>query len=165
TITLGGGTAQYPVSCVVPKTLLNVMTAVVLIASANIAANQTYVTNRPQFRYVYDAFAQTTQVDRFSQFWRTFNYNWQQLLTQDPYVVSYVVGYAASLDSAIDPLGTHADATQVENDALTRNRAWTPGQPLLPLPVPPIVTIGTLPGITGTTNGWSGSNFNPQAFL
>ncbi|MGB7282010.1 MAG: hypothetical protein WBE13_07105, partial [Candidatus Acidiferrum sp.] len=165
TLVLGATTATYPVNCVVPKALVNVLNEVIAIAAANIAANQTYVTNRPQFRYTYNAFAEATQVDRFTQFWRTFNYNFQQLLTQDPYVVGFVAGYAASLDSAVDPLGTTTDSQQVENDALTRNRAWAPGQPLLPLPVIPTVTVGTLPGVSGTNTGWSGSTFNPQSFL
>lgn len=165
TIILGADTANFPVSCIVPNAMLNVFNEVVALAAINIAADQTYVTNRPQFRFTYDAFAQATQVDRFSQFWRTFNFNFQQLLAQDPYVVGFVASYAAVLDSAIDPLGTATDFSEVQSDALTRNRSWLPGQPLLPLPAPPQVTIGALPGITGTTNGWTASNFDPSSFL
>jgi hypothetical protein len=165
TITLGADTASYPVSCVVPKTILNTLNAVLLIAAARIAADATYVTNRPQFRYTYNALAQATQVDRYSQFWRTFNYNLQQLLAQDPYVTGYVVSYAQTLDSAIDPLGTVTDSLQIQTDALSRSRTWTPGQPLLPLPVPPTVTVGVLPGISGTTTGWSGTSFDTPSFL
>jgi hypothetical protein len=165
TVILGADTADFPVSCTVPKAILSVFNQVVAIASANIAADLTYVTNRPQFRFTYNAFAVATMVDRFSQFWRTFNYNLQQLLTDDPYVVSRVASYAASLDSAIDPLGDTADYLQIQNDSLTRNRAWVQGTPLLPLPVPPQVTIGTLPGNPSTNTGWTGTSFDPQSFL
>ena len=163
--TLGEGTASYPVLCPVPKALAVVFAEVVVAATATIAADLAYVTTRPQFRFVYDAFAQATQVDRFTQFWRTLNYNFQQFLVQDPYVVGFVASYAASLDAAIDPLGNDVDYLQIQADALTRNRSWSPGQPLLSLPIPPVVSVGTLPGLAGTTNGWSGSDFDPQAFL
>lgn len=155
TIILGADTADFPVSCVVPKAILNILTQVIAIATANIAKDLTYVTNRPQFRFTFNAFAEATMVDRFSQFWRTFNYNLQQLLTQDPYIVDRVVSYVASLDSAVDPLGDTTDYLQIENDSLTRNRAWTPGTPLLPLPVPPVTTVGTLPTNPSTNTGWT----------
>ena len=165
TIVLGADTAEFPVSCTLPKAILHVLNAVIALAEENIAEDATYVTSRPQFRFTYSALAQATQVDRFTQFWRTFNYNLQQLLAQDPYLIGFVVSYADSLDSAVDPLGAPADFLQIQNDTLTRNRAWVPGQPPLPLPVPPSVEIGPLPGITGTTNGWGNSGFDPQSFL
>ena len=165
TVILGQDTATFPVSCTFPSAIADVLNQVIAIATNNIASDPTYQTNRVQFLYTYDAFANVTTVDRYTQFWRTFNYNLQLLLAQDPYIVDFVVTYVASLDAAIDPLGNTADYLQIQNDALSRNRSWTPGQPLLPLPVPPVVEVGTLPGITGSTTGWTSSNFDPQNFL
>lgn len=165
TVILGADTASFPVQCTFPKAMATVLSEVILIATANIAGTPSFVTNRPQFRFTYDAFAVATQVDRFTQFWRTFNFNLQQLLAQDPYIVSQVISYPAALDSAIDPLGTSTDYQQITNDALTRVRSWVPGTPLLPIPQAPITDVGVLPGITGTATGWNSTNFDPNNFL
>jgi hypothetical protein len=165
TVVLGAETASFPVSCPYPSAMATVLNQVIAVATNNIASNTTYQTNRPQFSYTYDAFANVSIVDRFTQFWRTFNYNLQALLAQDPYIVDFVATYEASLDSAIDPLGTPAAYLQIQSDALARIRSWLPGQPLLPFPTPPVVEIGPLPGISGTMTGWTSSNFNPQNFL
>ncbi len=165
TVVLGADTATYPVSCTFPASMANTMNAVIVTATANIAQAPAYTTPYPQFRFTYDAYAQATQVDRFTQFWRTFNYNVVQLLAQDLYTVGFVTTYPAALDSAVDPLGNPADYLQIENDASTRNRLWAPGLPLLTIPQAPVIELGALPGITGTTTGWSASNFDPQSFL
>lgn len=165
TVTLGQGTAQFPVQCTFPKTMANVLNAVIQIAAANIAATPNYQTNKTQFRFTFDAFATATVVDRFTQFWRTFNFNLQQFLGQDPFVVDFIANYVGSLDSAIDPLGLPDDATQIENDSLLRNRSWVPGTPLLSVPVVPQTTIGTLPGLATPTTGWTVAGFDPSSFL
>jgi hypothetical protein len=163
-VILGASTSQYPTTAVVPKAILNVFNKVVELAAVNIFGAPNYQTNLTRFRFIYDPFAQATAVDRFTQFWRTFNYNFQQLLLQDSYLVSRVVSYVLALDSAIDPLADAAIFNQVKSDSASRNRNWEIGTPLLNIPKAPIVTYqnNSTPTIS---NGWNGDVFNPADFI
>lgn len=164
TIILGENTAEYPVSCTFPSAIGNVLQQVIAIASVSIQNSPGYTTNRPQFMYVFNQFAIATQVDRFSQFWRTFNANLQTLLLQDPYLVQFVVTYSGSLDSAIDPLGTSMIYDQMQIDAATRNRSWVPGSALPQIPAVPNVSYTTTSGATNQ-DGWTGTDFDPATYL
>jgi hypothetical protein len=165
TVILGADTADYPTSCTFPSAIGNVLQEVIAVAAINIQNTPTYTTSRPQFKYVYDQFAQAKLVDRFTQFWREFNANLQALLLQDPYLLQFVVSYGASLDSAIDPLGDPTSYNQLKADAASRNRSWTPGNPLLPIPKAPVVSFSTNSTPNAGTSGWTGSSFDPNVFL
>jgi hypothetical protein len=163
---LGSGTAAYPVSVIIPTAIKVIFDEVVAQATLNIANDITYQSPYPKFKYVYDQFAEATLVDRFTQFWRTFNYNLLVLLAQDPYLVSFVVTYEGALDSAIDPLGDPTDYNAVSADAASRNRGWTPGTPLLNIPTAPIVAYVNSTPPTSANNGWlSPTQFDANAFL
>lgn len=164
-VTLGQTTASYPTPCTFPSAIGEVLQAVITKATADIANDPTFKATGPQFRFVYDSFAQATEVDRFSQFWREFNANLQVLLIQDPYLVGFVVSYPEALDSAINPLGDPAIYSTIKTDVASRSRTWTPGTPLLNIPVAPFVisTNNQLP--TDQNNGWNGFDLDPTTFL
>jgi hypothetical protein len=143
-ISLGANEATYPVTCTYPTAIGNVLQQVIAMADKNIQANSSWKSSQAQLRYTYNQFAEAVEVDRFSQFWREFNSNLATLLVQDPYVVGFVVSYPASLDSAIDPLGDSSIYNRIQTDAATRNRSWTPGTPLLPIPTAPYLTSNAI---------------------
>jgi len=163
---LGSGTAAYPVLCLIPTAIKVVFDEVVAQATLNIANDETYQSPYPKFKYIYDQFAEASLVDRFTQFWRTFNYNLLVLLAQDPYLVSFVVTYEGALDSAIDPLGDPTDYNVLSADTAIRNRNWTPGTPLLNIPIAPMVAYANIIPPTSATNGWlSATELDANAFL
>jgi len=164
-VTLGAGTAQYPVPCSYPTSIATIMNEVITLATENIANTPGYQSPHPQYRFVYDQFAQAQLVDRYSQFWREFNNNLIVLLAQDPYIVQRAVSYAETLNSAINPLADSTDYNQLLSDCQTRNRAWVAGTPLLNLPVAPIVTYSNNSVPDSNSNGWSGLDLDPVAFL
>jgi len=165
TVTLGATEAEYPVDATFPSSMGDVLQEVIKTADTNIQNTPTYTTTRPQFKYIYNQFAIATEVDRFTQFWRTFNANLQALLLQDSYLVQFVVSYPKALDSAIDPLGDPTIYNQLKTDVATRNRSWTPGTPLLTIPVAPVVDFSTPSGPNAGQSGWQGTNFDPNTFL
>jgi hypothetical protein len=162
-VTLGATTAQFPTVANVPKAILDVFNEAVATATTNIAGAPNYQTNLARFKFVYSPFAVAEETDRFTQFWRTFNYNFQQLLAGDPYITNQIVTYSAALDSAIDPLGDPSASAQITSDANSRVRSWVPGTPLLNIPQAPVVifTNNTIP----VNTGWNGDTFNPMDFL
>lgn len=164
TVTLGQGTATYPVLATVPQSILTMFNQVVTLATANIQAATTYLSPHAQNRFTYNIFAQATLIDRFTQFWRDFNANLVLLLAQDPYVVAFVANYVACLNSAINPLASSADYLQVEQDALSRNRNWLPGSILLPIPQA-TAAVASFTAPTELTNGWTQGSFDAPAFL
>jgi hypothetical protein len=166
TLILGQTTAQYPVPCTFPSSLTTVLNEVITIATADINATSNYLSPHPQYRYVYNQFAQATVVDRFSQFWREFNSNLIVFLSMDPYVVQRVASYPQTLDGVLNPLANTVDIAaynQVLSDSLTRNRSWIPGSDLLTLPIAPVVAFSNT--TTPPNTGWSGTTFNSQAYL
>lgn len=169
TLTLGAGEAEYPVTCTFPVSMASTLNEVISLADANIKLATTWKSSKAELRYVFDQFAQAKEVDRFSQFWREFNSNLIALLAQDPYILQYVASYTTTLDSAIDPLGDSSIYEQVELDAVSRNRSWVPGYPLLPIPQAPIVVAASdsAPNATGWTPTADPNvqNFDPVVFL
>lgn len=164
TLVLGASTAQFPTTCVFPSAIGAVLNTVVAQATQDIANTPTFKASSPQFRFTFDSFAQATEVDRFSQFWREFNSKLQTLLVQDPFLVAFVVSYPEGLNSAVNPLADPTIYQQIRTDALSRTRTWTPGTPLLDIPLAPI-TFAT--NNTPPTNepGWSGLSLDPTVFL
>lgn len=154
TETLGEGTATFPVSCTFPTAMKTIFDEVVAIATQNIANDASYQTPLVRFKYVYNQFAEATIVDRFTQFWRTFNYNLNTFLAQDPYIVAQTVTYVDSLDAAIDPLGDPTDYNILSADASSRNRGWVAGTPLLNIPIAPVVAFSNPTPPVGAANGW-----------
>ena len=164
TTMLGVGTAAYPVSATYPTAIAGNLTQVIALATVNIANTPSYQSNRPQFRFTYDMFAQATLVDRYSQFWRDFNANLVSLLAQDPYVISYVVSYVATLNGAVNPLADQTAYNQLEADAISRNRTWSFGSNL-PLIPEALVNTASYPSPTAENNGWTSGTLNATAFL
>jgi hypothetical protein len=164
-ISLGANTATFPTSCTFPSAIAAVLQQVIDKAATDIKNTLAFRSPHPQFRFTYSSFAQATEVDRFSQFWREFNANLQLLLIQDPYLVGFTVTYKESLDSAVNPLGDPAIYDTLKTDAASRNRAWTPGTPLLKIPVAPIVAFSSDVLPTDANNGWQGLDLDPVAFL
>ena len=74
--------------------------------------------------------------------------------------------YEASLDSAIDALGDPSAYSTVKTDANSRSRAWTPGSPLLRIPVAPVVVYSNASASADPdSNGWPGGVLDPVAYL
>lgn len=164
TVTLGEGTAQVPVVCSYPQSISGTLTSVIEMATLHIAGAPNFQSNRPQFRFTYNMFAVASLVDRYTQFWREFNANLVELLTQDPYMVQFVVSYPEALDSAIDPLGDSTIYNAIRLDAANRNRKWTPGSVSLPITTPTVL-VSTASKPTDLTNGWTGGVFDPSSYL
>jgi hypothetical protein len=165
TVVLGEGVAESSVPCTFPTSISAVLAQVIDAASTNITNTPTYRSKRPQFRFRYDQFAQATEVDRFSQFWREFNANLQLLLAQDPYLVGFVTTYPEALSSAVDPLGNSFIYDTVKMDTFSRSRTWVPGFPLLNIPKAPVLSVSSNFVPTDGQNGWVGLDLDPTAFL
>jgi len=167
TVILGEGTAQFPTPCSFPSSIAGNMAIVVAEAMANIANDPTFQSSSPQFRFTFNSFAMATAVDRYTQFWREFNDNLIVLLAQDPYLLDFVVTYPDALDSAIDPLGDPTDYAIIKSDVASRNRLWTPGTPLLNIPVAPVLTVTGAAAPSVADSGWTNPGYalDPTAFL
>jgi len=167
TVILGEGTAQFPVPCTFPAAIAANMAIVIAEATANIANDPTFQSSSPQFRFTFSPQAIATKVDRFTQFWREFNDNLIILLAQDPYLLGFVATYSDALDSAVDPLGDPTDYAVIQSDVASRNRMWTPGTPLLNIPVAPVLTVANNSVPTVSDSGWTNPPFalDPAAFL
>jgi hypothetical protein len=165
TTALGVGQATFPPTITFPTAMTAVLNEVIAQATTDIENTPTYQSARPQNRFVFDQFAQATVVDRFTQFWRDFASNLRTLLAQDPFLVGFAVNYFGSLNSAINPLADPAIYTALQADVATRNRSWTPGTPLLNIPKAPNIAFVSDTPPTDATNGWSGLDLDPVAFL
>jgi hypothetical protein len=163
TVTLGRGTAAFPVLCTFPTAMAATLNQVVAQATLDILNDPAYESPRLSNRFVYDQFAEATLVDRFTQFWRDFNTNVAALLAQDAYTVQFAASYFAVLNGALNPLGDKSAYAALQSDTSTRSRAWTPGTPTLAVPVAPIVTYTN--NSDPTASGWQGIQFDTQAFL
>ena len=168
--TLGAGVAEFPVPITFPTAIKTVMDEVIAIATTNIDNDLTYLSPRLGNRYVYNQFAIATQVDRYSQFWRDFATNLTNFLAQGPYLVQFAVTYSDILDGALDPLASSANRAAFASllaDVATRNRTWTPGTPLLNIPIQPVtgLTNNSTPNVNN--NGWTmpPTDLDPMAFL
>lgn len=165
-LTLGTATAEFPVPVTFPTSFADTMATVVELASADIQADTSYLSPKLANRFTYNQFAQATQVDRFSQFWRDFASNLKVFLAQDPYLVQFAATYPDILNGAVNPLGDPTAYNSLLADVASRSRTWTPGTPLLPIPVQPVTIPPSsfAPGLNN--NGWTNNmTFNPAAFL
>jgi hypothetical protein len=165
TVVLGAETASFPTLCTFPSAIAATLSKVIEKAKVDIANNPRFRSPHPQFRFTFNSFAQATEVDRFSQFWREFNANLQVLLVQDPYLVGFAVTYPDSLNSAINPLGDPAIFNLIKSDVASRSRTWTPGTPLIDIPIAPVVTFTSNEPPTDANSGWQGLDLNPSVFL
>ena len=165
TMVLGADTAQFPVVCTFPAAIAAILTEVIIKATADILNALKFQSPHPQFRFTYNSFAVAVEVDRFTQFWREFNSNLQVLLVQDPYLVGFTTTYKESLDSAVNPLGDPTIYSLLKTDVASRSRTWTPGTPLLTIPVAPNIKFTSNTSPTNTNNGWSGNDLDAVAFL
>jgi hypothetical protein len=166
TLTLGVGTAEFPMPITFPTSFQNAMNVVIELASADIQADTAYLSPRLANRFTYNQFAQATQVDRFSQFWRDFATNLSVFLAQDPYLVQQAATYPEIFNGAVNPLGDPTAYNSLLLDVASRSRTWTPGTPLPTIPVEPITIppSGFSPNVND--NGWiNNMDFNPVAFL
>lgn len=165
-LVLGTGTAEFPVPITFPTSFKTSMDAVILLASADIQADASYLSPRLANRFTYNQFAQATQVDRFSQFWRDFATNLTAFLAQDPYLVQQTATYPLILNGAINPLGDATAYNSLLQDVSSRSRTWTPGTPLLPIPIQPVTIPPSSFQPDLSNNGWiNNMDFNPVAFL
>lgn len=166
TLTLGVGSAEFPVPITFPTSFQKTMGVVIELATADIQADTAYLSPRLGNRYTYNEFAQATQVDRFSQFWRDFATNLHAFLAQDPYLVQFAATYTLILNGAVNPLGDPTSYNSLLQDVASRSRTWTPGTPLLPIPVQPITIPPSSSVPDANTSGWINSmDFNPVVFL
>jgi hypothetical protein len=167
-LVLGSGTAEFPVPVTFPTAMKNTLDAVVALATTDIQNDVTYLSPRLGNRYTYNPFAQATMVDRFSQFWRDFASNLTAFLAQDAYLVQFAITYPEILNGALNPLGDQTAYNLLLQDVATRSRTWTPGTPLLPIPVAPVVSplYSNSSSPTMGDNGWiDDADMNPVAFL
>ena len=165
TITLGEGSAEFPVSCTYPTAIAKILNEVIAQATIDIQKDTAYQSPRLGNRFTYNQFAQAAEVDRFSQFWRDFNYNMVSLLAQDPYLIQFAVTYFGTLNGALNPLGDATSYNLLKADASSRNRNWVPGFPLLPIPIAPEVSFQNDSTPSDGTSGWDGINFSASNFL
>lgn len=163
--TLGVGTADFPVPVTYPSAINAVLQQVISQAAQDILNDTTYQSPRLANRFVFDQFSQATTVDRFSQFWRDFATNLKTLLAQDPFLVQFAATYFGTLNGAVNPLGGPAAFNALKADAAARNRSWTPGTPLLPVPKAPVVSFQNNTTPADGASGWVGTSFDPVAFL
>jgi hypothetical protein len=166
TLILGEGVADFPTPITFPSSMTVQLNAVIAAATINIQNDVGYLSVRLGNRYTYNQFAQATLVDRFSQFWRDFATNLKILLAQDPYLVQFVITYFGTLNGALNPLADATAYNALQVDTSSRNRSWTPGTPLLSIPIAPIVSY-TDNGSPPSTGGWINPpiDFDPNTFL
>jgi hypothetical protein len=165
-VTLGTGTAEFPVPIKFPTSFQQTMNIVIDLASADINADVSYLSPRLASRYTYNQFALATQVDRFSQFWRDFAANLNVFLAQDPYLVQQAATYPEILNGAVNPLGDPTSYNSLLQDVASRSRTWTPGTPLPTIPIEPVTVPPSSFSPNINDNGWINSmDFNPVAFL
>ena len=165
-VVLGEGAAEFPVPITFPTAMTDALNQAIALATLDIQNDLAYVSPRLGNRFTYDQFAQAAQVDRFSQFWRDFATNLAHFLAQDPYLVQFAITYPLILNGALNPLGDQTSYNLLLQDVASRSRSWTPGTPLLPIPVAPIVSFQNNSAPDVNTNGWAGeADLNPAAFL
>ena len=165
-LVLGAGSAEFPVPVTFPSAIKNTLNTVIAQATVDIQNDPGYQSANLGNRYTYNQFSLATPVDRFSQFWRDFAANLRLLLAQDPYLVQFAVTYTGTLGGAVNPLADPAPYRALVADVGSRNRAWVPGTPLLPIPVAPNVTFTNPSGAT-SASGWYDppTGFDAVAFL
>ncbi len=168
TVMLGLDTASYPSTLTYPVALKATLFAVIDLAVAAIAVTPNYKTSDPRFLYTFDEYAQPQVVDRFSQFWREFAANVNELLATDSYTAGFVTAYTETFDGAVNPLAASVNSALYQTlttDCASRNRQWQPGEPLLPIAVVPQTALLAGGLAAGQQSGWSGNDFDSATFL
>lgn len=161
------GKALYPPTINFPTSILGVVQTAITKGEADIEANPAWRTST-QYRYIYDQFAQQHEIDRYSQFWREWAFNFSVFLKAGV-VVPYAISYWQMVDSACNPLGDKkANYLYLKYDAENRNGLWYPGFGLPEVYAPSVITpseASPLFGPTDATNGWNGDILNDAQFL
>lgn len=158
------GKAAHPSTIKVSKALYSNLKIIVDKASKQIDATPKFTSSRPQFRIIYNEFAEQIIIDKYSQFWKEFTFNWNTLLeTTDPYILGFVLEYPGAID-VVNPLGDPTTYNRIVSDASSRNRNWHPGDPGLPVFVPDVLELSP-PTDPSLTSGWAGDVFDPDVYL
>lgn len=157
------GLATYPQQILVPISHLSLVTQAIAVGVQSIADHPEWRTANSQFRYIYDQFANATEVDRYSQFWREWTSNFNASLISE--VNNRTLNYWQSIDSQVNPLGDSTLSNYIRIDSQTRNSSWAPGDGLLNLPKE--LYADTTPNWqpNNSNNGWSGEAFDATVFL
>ena len=138
------GLANYPSSIVdVPHAASSVVEEVIATAYraiCRVAPN--FTASIASNRYAYTQFAETIEINSHSQFWKEFRSNWVLLRQMDTGLQAICFNYPEVLDSAINPLTEHPEIfLRVKADYLNRTPGWSSGNPSLPSPYIPVVTL------------------------
>lgn len=159
------GSAQYPSIIYVSKGIKDKLDTIIQNAITMIEQVDTYQSVRPQNRAIYNEFGNIVIIDKYSQFWKDFSFNYNTLIKSTENSRNYILNYSSVLEEYLNPLVT--DKTLLDTltlDANTRDTTWLPGLPYLPQYTLPLTQVLQNP-TTGTTNGWSGDTFNPDDYL
>jgi hypothetical protein len=160
------GKAEFPVPLDFYSGWTTELDLAITNATQMIEVNPQFRTSNPQYRFIYDQFADAREVDRYSQFWREWVANFNNLLAnEDPTVLPYVLDYWEVLDSKVNPLGDNALYLYVREDALTREPTWTPGAVVLSVVkgLSSLTDSGSTPN--SSNNGWVNGSLDANAFL
>lgn len=148
------GKAEYPRTVQVPVLAYDLVAKAIAKAETDIENNVSWRTSRPQYRFIYNQFAEATEIDRYSQFWKEWSANYNSLMSVTEGYVPYVINYWLILDSAVNPLSTDEYYAYLKTDYLTREWSWKPGDGLLNLPIAPIGSSHALRLEDGQPSGW-----------
>jgi hypothetical protein len=169
------GLAEYPSSIDVPVALEGKVRDAILTGQRNIAANKDWRTNLTQFSHGYTAYGETRTIDRYSQFWREWASNFEDMIRLDEPLRSMVFGYTAVINSYCNPLASDKTDSndkgefflRIKRDTMLRawdHRRnvfmWKPGQPSLPAPVLQIIHVE--PAVVEVATKPDGSPFTDQ---
>lgn len=162
-----GGLADYPMTVMVAPQWIKQFQVAVQYAANDILNAPDWRTSRPQFRYIYDQYGMATEVDRFSQFWREWSYNFEDMMSnEDPVALPYILEYWQTINSRVNPLLPSKDLYDyLKYDSINRKATWTPGSDIINIPtsLDQGVDIGYEPDDLST--GWAGDAFDPETFL
>jgi hypothetical protein len=163
-LTLGAGSANYPATVSIPQSMGGVFGTMTNMATGSLADHPGYQSSRPQFRYVYDQFAQPKLVDSATQFWQELAANAATLVSGDSYLLGFVAHYPVILNAAVNPLADSTPYQTLKTDASSRSRTWTPGSVLPAIPTALAASASSTPP-TLDTSGWSSGSFDAATYL
>jgi hypothetical protein len=147
------------------KNWLSVIQQVISKGHEEIQNTFGYTTSRPQWKYVYNQFGESTPTDRFLQYWMTFQYNYTQLMQSDPTLINFVMYNPDILASAVDPLGDPTLFNALEADFNARDLTWVAGYPIPNIPQGLLIGSASIAGPTVTNSGWDSNTPNNMAAL
>jgi hypothetical protein len=139
------------------KAWLPVMSTVIAKGRQDIQEHTTWETSRPQWKYIYNEFAEAHKTDRFIQYWKEFESNWNELMGRESHLVDFVMHDWSILDSAVNPLGDPSLFNSLKSDFHARDLSWEPGYPIpfVPRGFPTDSSAWTP---TDATSGWDTSS-------